>query len=89
MCESVTKFMFICMQVKTKEKNENISQTDAIFEVYADYIVERNNKDVNKALLWIFRIEVNQISEFCVCFYILYLLWSFVECMHVQINTYS
>ena len=72
---SVTKSIFICMQVKTKEEKENISQTDAIFEVYADYIVERNNKNVNKALLWILKIEVNQISEFCVCLYILHLYY--------------
>ena len=51
---------------KTKEEKENISQTDAIFEVYADYIAEKNDKDVNKALLWIFRIETKQISKFCV-----------------------
>jgi len=74
--------------VKSKEE-QNISRTDAIFEVYADYIVERNDKNVNKALLWIFTINSSQISEFCVCCYVLVLaslLFYYICQVHVYIS---
>lgn len=56
----------ICIQVNKKTKEKKINQTDAIFEVYTDHVIEQHGNN-NKALLWIVSIPPEQISEFCVC----------------------
>lgn len=55
----------IYIQVALKTRDMLISQTDAIFEVYTDRIVQKST-NCDKALLWILS---QAISEFSVCLY--------------------
>ena len=41
------------MQVQKKSKEDNINETDAVFVVYADRIINKHRGNVDKALLWV------------------------------------
>ena len=51
------------MQVQQKSQEDDINETDAVFVVYADCIINKHHNSVHEALFWV---VAKMTTEFCV-----------------------